>query len=160
MIELRCITDSDKELLIEMFKNKEIKQTYMLPDFEDDEGYIKLFEGFKNMSNSIRRYVRGIYLNETIIGFINEVEKDEESIEVGYVIDPKYKGNGYATDALEKTINYLFAKGYKEVICGAFDTNEASIRVMQKAGMKKKLKKDQIEYRGKVHNCVYYSLYI
>ena len=74
MIDLRVITDLDKELIIEIFKNKEVKETYMLPDYSSDEGYINLFENFKKLSNDIRRYVRGIYLQDKLIGFINEVE--------------------------------------------------------------------------------------
>ena len=90
----------------------------------------------------------------------SEVEKTEESIELGYVVSPKYKGNGYCTMALEQSINYLFSRGFKEIICGAFEHNLASIRVMQKAGMTKISKVDQIEYRGKVHTCIYYSIVI
>ena len=158
MIRLDIINDIDKEKLIEIFKDNEVKQTYMLPDFDNEEGYVKLFENFKKLSENPIRFLRGIYLNNEIIGFINEVEKTEESIELGYVIFPKYKGNGYCTNSLEQSINYLFSKGYKEVICGAFENNIASIRVMQKAGMQKISKTDQIEYRGKVHNCGYYSI--
>ena len=92
MIDLRPITDLDKELIIEIFKNGEVKETYMLPDYSSDEGYLTLFENFKKLSNDTRRYVRGIYLQDKLIGFINEVEKTEESIELGYVISPLYKG--------------------------------------------------------------------
>lgn len=160
MIELRKIEEKDKELLIEIFKNQEVKKTYMIPDFDDESMYEKMFMGFVKMSSNPSRYVRGVYLGDTIIGFVNEVEKTEESIELGYVISPKYKGNGYCTDALEQSINYLISSGYKEVICGAFETNGASIRVMEKAGMKKLSKVDQIEYRDQVHNCIYYSVHI
>lgn len=160
MIDLRPITDLDKELMIEIFKNKEVKETYMLPDYRSDEGYINLFENFKKLSNDTRRYVRGIYLKDKLIGFINEVEKTEESIELGYVISPLYKGRGFATRALDLSINYLLSIGYKEIVCGAFETNLASIRVMEKAEMKKMLKTDRIEYRGKTHKCIYYSYHI
>ena len=37
MIDIRPITDLDKELIIEIFKNKEVKETYMLPDYSSDE---------------------------------------------------------------------------------------------------------------------------
>lgn len=160
MIDLRPITDLDKELMIEIFKNEEVKETYMLPDYRSDKGYINLFENFKKLSNDTRRYVRGIYLGDKLIGFINEVEKTEESIELGYVISPLYKGRGFATRALDLSINYLLSIGYKEVVCGAFETNLASIRVMEKAEMKKMLKTDRIEYRGKTHKCIYYSYHI
>ncbi len=132
----------------------------MLPDFDNEEGYIKLFENFKKISKNPLRFLKGIYLDGVIIGFINEVEKNEESIELGYVISPKHKGKGFATEALDKSINYLLSIGYKEIICGAFEDNLASIRVMQKVGMKKYLKTDKIEYRGKTHNCVYYGIVI
>ena len=160
MIRLDVITENDKNEMLEIFKDNEVKQTYMLPDFDNDEGYIRLFEGFKKLTTMTTKYVRGIFLNDTLIGFINEVEKNEEFIELGYVISPKYKGNGYCTEALEKSINYLLASGYKEVICGAFETNLASIRVMEKAGMKKIKKVDIIPYRGINHKCVYYSCHI
>ena len=160
MIELRTIELKDKELLIEIFKDKEVKQTYMIPDFEDESMYERMFEGFMKMSNGLSRYVRGVYLGDTIVGFVNEVEKTEESIELGYVISPKHKGNGYCTEALEKSINYILAKGYKEVICGAFEHNIASMRVMEKAGMRRISKTDDIEYRGQVHKCIYYSVHI
>ena len=160
MIRLDIINDKDKENLIEIFKNSEVKQTYMLPDFDNEEGYVRLFENFKKMSNNPIRFLKGIYLDEQIIGFINEVEKNEESIELGYVISPLYKGRGFATRALDLSINYLLSIGYKEIVCGAFETNLASIRVMEKAEMKKMLKTDYIEYRGKTHKCVYYSYHI
>ena len=32
------------------------------------------------------------------------------------------------------------------------------IRVMEKSGMKREEKTDEIEYRGAVHRCVYYSI--
>ena len=146
--------------MIEIYKNKEVKETYMLPDYRSDEGYLNLFENFKKLSNDTRRYVRGIYLDDKLIGFINEVEKTEESIELGYVISPLYKGRGFATRALDLSINYLLSIGYKEIVCGAFETNLASIRVMEKAEMKKMLKTDRIEYRGKTHKCIYYSYHI
>ena len=76
------------------------------------------------------------------------------------VISPLYKGRGFATRALDLSINYLLSIGYKEIVCGAFETNLASIRVMEKAEMKKMLKTDYIEYRGKTHKCVYYSYHI
>lgn len=160
MIELKNITDKDKANLIEIFKNQEVKLTYMLPDFSNDEQYEKLFERFKETSNSSIRYLKGIYLNDNLIGFINEVEKIEESIELGYVINPKYKGNGYASEALEKSIDYLLSNFYKEIICGAFEGHIASMRVMEKAGMKKISRTDDIEYRGVVHKCIYYSYHI
>ena len=78
-------------------------------------------------------------------------------MEVGYLIHPEYHGKGYMTEALIAFIQDLFSLGLEEVIAGAFEENPASLRVMQKAGMTLLDKSDELEYRGKVHRCIYYS---
>ena len=40
----------------------------------------------------------GIYLNDMLIGFVNDCGIEADEIEIGYVIHPDYKGLGYATD--------------------------------------------------------------
>jgi len=114
------------------------------------------------MSLSNDRFVKCIYfddgINESIaIGIINETEKDNKMIELGYAINPRFQGRGYCTLALNKAINMLLDQGYEKVTCGAFSTNLASIRVMEKVGMTKVSKTETINYRGKDHLCVFYE---
>jgi RimJ/RimL family protein N-acetyltransferase len=71
---------------------------------------------------------------------------------------PKFHNRGYCTEALTGAIQYLFYRGFDEVVAGAFEGNEASFRVMVKSGMEKQVYQDEIEYRGKVHRCVYYAI--
>ena len=105
-----------------------------------------------------KRYVRGIYLEEDLIGFLNDVEITNGAIELGYVIHPTFHGKGYMTKALKTAVSELFTMDYQEVITGAFDENVASIRVMEKSGMSLMEKAEEIEYRGKVHHCIYYHI--
>lgn len=69
-----------------------------------------------------------------IIGF----EKREGvwgTAEVGYMIAPDEWGNGYATDALRELCAYAFAEQrVAKVVARAYETNEASCRVLEKAG--------------------------
>ena len=62
------------------------------------------------------------------------------------------------TRALKSAIAELFALNYQKVVCGAFEGNKASQRVMEKAGMEKIEFTEIIEYRGVTHNCVYYEI--
>ena len=62
------------------------------------------------------------------------------------------------TQALKGAVEDLFNKDFEEVVAGAFVENPASIRVMIKAGMTKCPEEEDIEYQGKVHHCVYYSI--
>lgn len=154
---LKNIELNDKNDMLDMFLNKEVKKTYMIPDYDDIEKYTKLFNKFVELSNDSNRFVRGIYLENKLIGFLNDVEINNFTIELGYVISPKYKNNGYMTEALKAAISYLLKNGYKEVICGAFYFNNPSIRVMEKCGMQRLEKTDYVTYKNKEILCVYYS---
>ena len=154
---LMPLTEADQEAALDLLTNDVVKKTYMLPDFENREDAIPLFRRLLDLSNGTVRYLRGIYLRDRLIGYLNEVEKEDTSMEVGYLIHPDYHNQGYMTEALTAFIKDLFSMGVKEVIAGAFEENPASLRVMEKAGMKKLERSDEIEYRDKVHRCIYYS---
>ena len=156
-LTIKRMSETDQEAALNLLTNDIVKQTYMLPDFEKREDAIPLFRRIMELSQGEKRYVRGIYLNDQLIGYSNEVEVVEGAIELGYLIHPDYHGKGYMTEALIALIPDLFALGYEEVICGAFEENPASLRVMAKAGMTLLEKSDEIEYRGMVHRCIYYS---
>lgn len=155
---LNALTDSDAEAALDLLTNDIIKKTYMLPDFANRTDAIPLFQRIMTLSKDPTRFVRGIYLDGYLIGYINEVEKDDRFIELGYLLHPKYHNQGYMSEALAATFQPLFQMGFKEVICGAFEGNNASLRVMAKAGMKLLERTDDIEYRGNVHRCIYYGI--
>ena len=158
VLTIRPFREDDKEKMLEMLYDKSIKKTYMIPDFDNLEAAEKLFTAFMRLSLSPDRYVGAICLDGELIGFMNDTEIIGDSIEIGYVISPKHQNKGFCTEALCGAIDHLFEKGFSEIICGAFEENKASIRVMQKSGMKLMPKTEVIEYRGKEHNCVYYSI--
>ena len=155
---IRAICEGDREDMLALLYDSEIKKTYMIPDFESAEAAEKMLSAFMRLSNASDRYVGGVYFNDKLIGFLNDTEISGKSIEMGYVISPEYKNRGFCTEALGGVINYLFSCGFDEVVCGAFEENGASIRVMQKCNMKLLDKTDEIEYRGKTHRCIYYSI--
>ena len=154
-LELKTYEESDKDFMVEILLNEEIKETFMIPDFEKREQAENLFYKLKGFCESEDHFEYGIYKENQLIGFINDCEIEEDMIELGYVIHPKFKGNRYATEALKAAIDELFRMGFTCVRAGFFETNLASYRVMQKAGMKKIDLTDQTEYHGVVHNEIY-----
>lgn len=157
-LTLKPFEDSDQAAMIRIFTDSEIKQTYMLPDFESEEQAIKLFKRIQTATQKEDSIDCGIYLNGIVIGFANTVEVKDKKIELGYVISPEYQNQGYATETLGALIQRLFEMGYEEVVTGAFEENIASRRVMEKCGMTLIDLEEDIEYRGKMHHCVYYSI--
>lgn len=156
-MELKTITEAEQNTMLQLLTNDKIKQTYMLPDFENQEAAIPLFRRLCTLSQDETHFVRGIFEEGKLVGFLNDVKMDNGTIELGYVIHPDHWGMGYATAALKAAIAQLFELGYHTVLAGAFAENPASIRVMEKSGMRRIDKTDTIEYRGTIHRCVYYQ---
>jgi RimJ/RimL family protein N-acetyltransferase len=60
------------------------------------------------------------------------------SIEIGYDIIPEYQGRGYATEMAQALIQWAFEQPYvKRITAECLATNKASIRVLEKVGMKR-----------------------
>ena len=138
-LRLSAIREEDKADLIRILSEPEVGKTYMVPDMSGKETQDKLFDRFQNR----------------LIGFIHEVYSKDGEVELGYVTDPAHKGKGYASEALAASVKALFGKGYKAVTAGAFEENPASLRVMEKCGMKPTGQTEDIEYRGTTHKCIY-----
>jgi RimJ/RimL family protein N-acetyltransferase len=157
MVFLRPILPEDRERMLDILTSDKVNKTYMLSDYEKREDAAPLFLRLMDMSREGTKYVRAISLDGGLIGFVNQVEAENQTIELGYVIHPDFHGKGYMTQALKLAISEMFEKGYSQVITGAFSTNAASLRVMEKCGMDRLEKTDEIDYRGQVHTCIYYQ---
>lgn len=154
---LHSLTNEDMFNLIDLLINKEVGKTYMVPPLETDDKKIKLFEAIKRLSYVDDKFVYGIYLNDKLIGLINEVDTDGDAVELGIAIHPTYKGNGYATEVLSASFCCLFDMGYTSVKTAAFEENIASIRVMEKCLMTRLSEITETEYNGKIHKCVWFE---
>ena len=154
---LKRITARDAEEGIRIYREERVNKTYMFPDLTEDAAR-KLHDRISALSANDGRYVRGIYLENKMVGFINDPEILGSTIELGWVVDPEYHNRGYATEAVTYAIEDLFSRGYKEITAGAFEENPASIRVMQKSGMHLIEKTEEIDYRGKIHHCIFYAI--
>lgn len=156
-LEIMPFRTKDLPDLAEILTNSQIKNTYMIPDFETREALNGMVQKIAQYSLSNQRFERGIFLEDRLIGFVNEVERKDGSMELGYVIHPSLWGRGYATEMLKAVIEMLLEAGLSQVITGAFEENTASIRVMEKCGMRKTAVEEDIAYRGRNHHCIYYS---
>lgn len=157
-LTLRPFTRDDQTDMIVLLKNETIKKTYMIPDFTDESQAVTLFEKLMNRSLDDAHYVRGVFLKDKAIGFVNDVAIENGRVEIGYVIDPAHHNQGYCTEAVRAVIADLFGRGYTEVEAGAFPGNAASLRVMEKCGMKRIDKTERVAYRGKTYDCVFHAI--
>ncbi len=158
-IELRPFSDKDMAALCALWQNEAVKKTYIIPDFDSPEALERSVRRFMELSHMEESFVRGIYRGDDLVGFLNDVEIDGGVVELGYVIHPAEWGKGYATAALSAAVRALFAMGFSTVRAGAFEENVASLRVMEKCGMRRCEATETIEYRGVMHTCVYCEIH-
>ena len=69
---------------------------------------------------------------------IHFLDSDKKQAELGCTLDKDYQGNGYATEALKKMVNYLFNDLEKRRIVTSIDPrNIESIRLVERLGFRK-----------------------
>lgn len=157
-LQLGPIAASDEADMLRIFMDPEVCKTYMLPQFGSSDEAVRLFHRFQELSKDSGRVVYGVFLQDRLIGFLNDVQREGDSIEMGYVIHPDFQNQGFATEAFSAVIQMLFSIGYATVKAGAFEENTASIRIMKKCGMRHTAETEDICYRGRTHHCIYYQI--
>ncbi len=68
----------------------------------------------------------GVYLDNRMIGFVNDCGTEGDAIEIGYVIHTQCQGYGYATEAVKAVLKELQEMGFQKVKAGFFEENTAS----------------------------------
>jgi len=64
------------------------------------------------------------------------VSEEYRTGEIGFMFDPRYQGQGYATEAARAIVDWAFAAGFHRVIGRTEARNTASARVLEKLGMR------------------------
>lgn len=78
--------------------------------------------------------------NNNIIGDIGFKGKPNSAntVEIGYAIVPSAQGKGYATEAVQKLVEWAFSnKNVTKIVAECLDDNAPSIRVLEKLQMKR-----------------------
>lgn len=154
---LGSIDPKDLQVVAQILQDETVRKTYMVPDLTHDAA-TALASRFAALSKNESRYVRGIYVEKVLVGWLNDTGICGDSLELGWVIHPHYHNRGYATAAVKTAIQELFQKDFRKIIAGAFENNIPSQRVMEKAGMRLQEQTENIEYRGKIHRCIFYAI--
>ena len=81
--------------------------------------------------------------------------------EIGYVFDPEYAGQGFATEAVRALLRIAFdGVGVRRVIAQCFADNEPSWRLMERLGMRREEHsvKDELHRSGEWLDAMMYAL--
>ncbi len=96
-----------------------------------------------------------------VAGDVNaRVEREHRRAEIGYGLNPAHWGQGYALEAVEAVLGWLFeTMGLEKVIARADAANRGSWRLMERAGMEREaLHRSHRVLRGERRDEVVYGL--
>ncbi len=130
-------------------------------NIEDTRGYIE----YINLQYKKGNYADwGITLKDedTFIGTVGFADFDFENNtgEVGYVLNPSYQGKGYMTEAVNAVLSVAFDRiGLDKVILRIMEENRASIRLAIRIGFAlERIGDEPLNVKGVDHIIHYYSL--
>ena len=163
---LRRFVESDAEAMFENWASSAENLTYVTWDPHPDVDVTR---------NSIRNWVAS-YANpnyykwaiclkenpEQVIGDISivEMDKNDSSCEIGYILGKNYWSRGMMTEALKAVLDFCFTQaGFQKVRARYASLNPASGRVMEKAGMSYlKTIANGVERKDYVSDLIYYQI--
>ena len=163
---LRRFVESDAEAMFQNWASSADNLTYVTWDTHPN---------LEVTRNSIRNWVAS-YANpnydkwaiclkenpEQVIGDISivEMDKNDSSCEIGYILGKNYWGQGMMTEALKAVLDFCFTQaGFQKVRARYASLNPASGRVMEKAGMTYlKTIANGVERKDYVADLIYYQI--
>lgn len=125
---------------------KQARKIFMeqLNDWERQQSFYEKKIKAINEEDNNQKYTWSIFLKTgEPIGQITVQPKDEyadnpEIRDIGWFINPKYQGNGYATEAASEVLRFMFEEvEIDKIITSAAIVNQGSWRVMEKLGFEK-----------------------
>lgn len=167
MLPERIITE---RLILRQFRESDRDDVFeFLSQLEDDE-----FEGYPgitydNCLTLLRQRIDSgefyaMELSDTgkVIGNIFCGSRDQNSLEVGYIVNEYHRRNGYAYEALDAIIDAAFFCGIHRIYAQCDPLNERSWRLLEKLGMTREahLRKNMCFVRDENGDPVWKDTYI
>ena len=147
-LELRQWRESDSKDLYEFAKSELVGPNAGWPPHKNEEASLDIIKMFiKN--NDVYSIV--LKSENKVIGSIGVHDRKPDITlsnlkqkEIGYVLNPKYWGNGFIPEAVKCLIKYGFNELNLDLVwCGHFDFNHNSRRVIEKCGFKYRFQKTE-----------------
>jgi len=139
---LRPFTFSDTEKVYQMSLEEGMKK--WIPDqvYKDENEAHEVLEFliscYEDPDPKTKPFVLGIELKDSkeLIGHVG-LSPFENSVEIGYAVENKHQGKGYATEAIKAMCQYALDKFNLHKILGIVASeNKGSIKALEKAGFK------------------------
>ena len=142
-LELREVRDEDVDRILE-FRNLPEVTRWLIRTVVEPESFRA---ASRRAAEDPDDHSKAVVLDGVVIGNVS-LELDDgmgqpgmptrTEAGLGYVIDPAYAGHGYATEAVTAMVAHAFDRlGVRRITAGCFADNLASVRILEKVGMRR-----------------------
>ncbi|WP_294188276.1 GNAT family N-acetyltransferase [uncultured Clostridium sp.] len=155
-IIIRYFERKDKEDLYRIVWQKDVVRfmrdwSEYNPTLENINSYIDWRQSQKDSKDIYenKRYAVALRDSNKLIGMVGMgIEETLNEVEVAYFIDEKYKGHGYATEAVKKIVDWCFKVSDIPYLIATIDcANKSSCRVLDKSGFELFEKRTPISHK-------------
>jgi RimJ/RimL family protein N-acetyltransferase len=140
---LRPVRDEDVDRILEYRNLPEVTRWLLRTEVDPPS----LRSAWQRAAANPDDHSRAVVLDGVVIGTVSLELVDgmgqpgmppRTEAELGYLFDPAYGGHGYASEAVAAVVAYAFdALGVRRITAGCFADNLASVRVLEKVGMRR-----------------------
>jgi RimJ/RimL family protein N-acetyltransferase len=139
---IRPLTIADKNEIFEYRRDKEINkyQGWIPEKIEDVDEFIAKISEKINIPNTWFQFVIIEKETQKIVGDlgIHFFDAENKQIEIGCTLNKNFQNKGFATESLERVIDYLFRDLNKHRIITSIDPdNKKSIQLVERIGFRK-----------------------
>lgn len=143
-LSLRPVTEGDAEATW-VFRRLDEVSRWITAAPQDLEAYRKHFLEPDRLAKTLVVELDGVVIGDLMLAVQDawaqsEVQDQAHRVEaeLGWVLNPAYAGQGYATEAVEELMRICFEDlGLRRVIANTFADNVPSWRLMERVGMRR-----------------------
>lgn len=161
---LREVNPEDVNEVFLMRSDKEIMKYIPRVPAKTLEDALEHIQTLKETKEKEEGISWGIYLKgeDKIMGIIGlyRINKPNFRAEVGYILNPKFHGKGYVSEAIQLVIDFGFNTCHFHTLTAIIDPrNSASEKVLQRANFQKEAHfKEDFYFNGEFLDSVHYSI--
>lgn len=141
-----------ERLILRRFRKSDLEDMYEYLSNADVAKYMTMDEVEKMLDWRIstdEMIAVELKCNSKMIGNVYLGKRDYETLEMGYVFNQSYWGNGYAKESCEKLIATAFCDGIHRIVAECEPQNVGSWKVLEALGFKKEAHLKKNVYYGK-----------
>ncbi|MBQ7703291.1 MAG: GNAT family N-acetyltransferase [Firmicutes bacterium] len=154
---LRAWTEDDAEACFDYAKDPRVGPVAGWPVHNDVEDSVQVIRDVLAVPETYAMVLKetGVPIGSIGLHFGSDISKEADEAELGYVLSPKYWGQGLVPEAGEEMLRHAFCDlGANKVWCAYYEGNDKSRRVQEKLGFKFSYYREDVinEQLGEVKN--------